>query len=201
MFRRLTVRSWPELSMMSTVHQPVLATDPDLRFAVGLLVPLRHEAEHVDRTRVRERVGPDVLRRVALARLLHELPDQIRTGGAVLGDAGPDHLAGRRARRVEPEEAAVRDDAIALGRGETHGKTTGAQLVQPATRRVGGTDHGVGNDLYEVGGEARNRLVGGAGAVEDRPGVGGLEREREPDRNDCGLRIADCGFDRLASSA
>src|SRR5438034_10866672 len=107
---------------------------------------------------------------------------QIRTGGAVLGDAGPDHLAGRGARRVEPEEATVGHDAITFGGGEPHRKTTGAHLVQPATRRVGGTDHRIRNDLDELGGEARDRLVGGTGAVEDQPGVGGLECEEDSDR-------------------
>src|SRR2546428_7416947 len=114
---------------LHTVHQPVLPTHPDLRFAVGLLVPLRHEPDHVDRTRVRERVGPHALGRAALARLLHELPDQIGPGGVVLGDAGPDHLAWRGARRVEPEETTVRHDAITFGGGEPHRKTTGTHLV------------------------------------------------------------------------
>src|SRR5439155_14846996 len=143
---------------------------------------------------IRERVGPDVLRRVALARLLHKLPDEIGAGGAVLGNAGPDHLAGRRARRVQPEEATVRHDAIALGRAEPHGEAAGTHLVQPAPRRVRRADHRIRDDLDEVGGEARDRLVGLARAVEDGPGVGGLGREGETDGNECGMRNAECGI-------
>ncbi len=50
------------------VYQGVLPTHPDRRFAIGLVVPLRHEPDDVGwpsrPPAVRERVGPDVLRRV-----------------------------------------------------------------------------------------------------------------------------------------
>src|SRR5207244_7878874 len=101
-----------------------------------------------------ERIGADVLRRIALARLLYELSDEIRAGGAVLGDAGPDHLAGRSARRVQPEEAAVCHDTVALGSGEPHREAAGPHLVQPAARRIGRADHRVADDLHEFSGQA-----------------------------------------------
>src|SRR5205823_8229279 len=119
---------------IDAVHQPVLPSQPDRRFAVRLVLPLRHQPDDVDRPGlpahpVRKRVGPDVLRRVAVARLLHELSNQIRARGAVFGNARADYLAGGGARRVQPKETTVRHDAITLGRGEAHRKTTGAHLV------------------------------------------------------------------------
>src|SRR6185295_3145843 len=175
------------------VHQPVRPAHPDLRFAVGLLVPLRHEPDHVDRAPIRERVGPGVLRRVALTRLLDELSDQIGAGRAVLGDARADHLAWCGTRRIQPEEATVRHNAIALGRGEPHRKTTGAHLVQPATRGVGRPDHRIRDDLDEVSGKAGDRLVRRARAVENRPGVGALGAGQQRDREERGMRNAECG--------
>src|SRR2546426_3061242 len=44
-----------------------------------------------------------------------------------------------------------------------------SHLVQPPTRRVGGADHRIRNDLDELGGEARNRLIGGEPLRRVRP--------------------------------
>src|SRR2546422_3819087 len=178
----------------ATTEIYTLSLHDALPISVGLLVALRHQPDHVDRPCLRERVGTDVLCRVALTRLLHELSDQVGAGGAVFGNARADHLAGCGAGRVQPEEAAVGHDAIALGRGEPHRKTAGTHLVQPATRRVGGSDHRIRDDLNEVGRQAGDRLVGRAGAVQDRPGVGCPEAEEDSECNECGVRNAECGI-------
>src|SRR5229473_4831971 len=179
---------------IDAVHQPVLPTHPDRRFAVGLLVALRHEPDHVHRPCLRERVGTDVLCRVALTWLLHELSDQVGAGAAVFRNARANHLAGCGTGRVQPQEPAVGHDAIAFGRGEPHRKTAGTHLVEPATRRVGGSDHRIRDDLNEVGGQAGDRLVGRTGAVQDRPGVGCPEAEEDSECNECGVRNAECGI-------
>src|SRR2546427_6782380 len=91
-------------------------------------VPRLRLEGHDVRYAVPERVGPHIPRRVALPRTLHELPDQVGTGRADLGDARPDHLAGRRARRVQPEVAAVGDDAVAFRVGKPHREAAGPHL-------------------------------------------------------------------------
>src|SRR2546427_534026 len=134
-------------------------------------VPRLRLEGHDVRYAVPERVGPYIPRRVALPRTLHELPDQVGTGRADLGDARPDHLAGRRARRVQPEVAAVGDDAVAFRVGKPHREAAGPHLVQPPARRVRRADHGIRDDLHEVGGQVGDRLVSLARVVEDGPGV------------------------------
>src|SRR5213079_3446200 len=109
----------PRFRDLDAPYQSVLAVDPDHRCAVRLIALLGRERDQVRRPAA-ERVHPDIARVVALVRMLHELADQVRPGRAHVGDARPDHLARRGARRVEPQVAAVRHDAVALGLGEAH---------------------------------------------------------------------------------
>src|SRR5919201_302379 len=111
--------------------QAVVPTYPDRRLAVRLIARLRHERHHIGLA-LRERVGADVARRVAIAGVLDELSDQVGAGRAVLRDARAQHLARRGAGRVEPQEAPVGDDAISAGIREPHGEAAGAHLVQAA---------------------------------------------------------------------
>src|SRR2546421_5196005 len=175
------------LDNVEAAHQAVVPAHPDRRLAVGLVARLRHEEDHVGHA-VGERIDPDVARRITVARVLDELSDQVGPGRAVFRDAGPQHLARRGAGRVEPEEAPVRHDPVALGVGETHGEAAGAHLVQPAARGIGRAEHWIGHDLREVGREAGDGLVDGAGVVEGRPGIRRLEREGEADRKKRGTR-------------
>src|SRR2546425_689818 len=100
-------------------HQPVIAVYPNPRFAVRLVLRLRDERDHVGHA-AGEGVRAQITRVVALARPLDELADQVRSGGAHLGDARADHPPGHSARRVEPEGAAGRHDAVAPGVREGH---------------------------------------------------------------------------------
>src|SRR5207244_6867189 len=59
---------------------------------------------------------------------------------------------------------------------------------QPGARGIGRAEHWIGHDLREVGREAGDGLVDGAGVVEDGPGVGALEPERDSDRKERGTR-------------
>src|SRR5881396_2704126 len=111
-------------------------------------------------------VDPHISRGVPLARMLDELSNQIGSGGAGPGDGAPNHLARCRARRVEPQPAAVGDDAVVLRIGEPHREVAGAPLVQLAPRRIGVTEHRVFDDLDEVGREGADRVEGCGGTVE-----------------------------------
>jgi len=103
--------------------------------------------------------------------MLRELPDQIRSRAARGGNGRPDHLARRRARRIQPELFSIRHDAVALRVGEPHGEVAWPLLVELAARRVGIAEHGVVDDLGEVGLESADCVEGCGCAVEDRAGI------------------------------
>src|SRR5256885_4034295 len=76
----------PRFRDLDAPYQSVLAVDPDHRCAVRLIGLLGRERDHVRRPAA-ERVLADIARVVALARMLHELADQVRPGRAHVGDA------------------------------------------------------------------------------------------------------------------
>src|SRR5262245_34101390 len=98
------------LGNLEASHQSVGAGDPQLSAGVGQgRVPGR-EGDDVHPAG-RHRVAAYESRAVALPRPIHELTDEIRSGGPGFRNAAADHLAGCGARRVEPEIAPVGDDA------------------------------------------------------------------------------------------
>src|SRR5213592_1501246 len=81
------------------------------------------------------------------------------------------HLTRRRAWRVQPEMPSVGHDPVVLRLRESHGEVAGAPLIQSAARRIRVSDHGIVDDLDEIGLESADGIVGLRSAVENWCGI------------------------------
>src|ERR1041384_4152837 len=120
---------------LEPAYQAVRARDPDGGGVVGKGRVARRHRDHVGPPHG-TRIGAQPARRVALTGVLDELGQEIRAGVAEFGNRRADHLAGRRAGRVQPQPAPIGNDPITGRVGEPHRELAGALMIQPAGDRI-----------------------------------------------------------------
>src|SRR3989442_10171853 len=103
--------------------------------------------------------------------MLDELSDQIWPRRSRSRNRRANHLTRRRAWRVQPEVPSVGQDPVVPRLRESHGEVAGAPLIQSAARRIRISDHGILDDLDEIGREGADAVVNLARMIEDWGGI------------------------------